>query len=168
MDHLPSSETLGPEEIAHRLCEAIVDGEFAAGARITEREVAERFDCSATTAREVFHYLEKQGAIALSARRGARIIDPGKAPPDDVFAVWDHLRRLLGEELRREGVTPPERPPPGRTAASARLEAIERRLTELGRLGRNDKLGQVMARVALHIAIVAPDRLGEVEASLAR
>lgn len=168
MDSLTSSEPLGPEELAQRLCRAIVDGEFVAGVRITEREVAERFDCSATTAREVFHYLEKQGAIALSARRGARIIDVAKAPPDDVFMVWDHLRRLLGEELRREGVKPPERSSPARDVASARLDAIERRLDELGRLGRNEKLGQVMARVALHIAIVAPDRLGEVEASLAR
>lgn len=159
---------MGPEEIAQRLGRAIVDGEFAAGARITEREVAERFDCSATTAREVFHHLEKQGAITLSARRGARIIDAAKAPPDDVFAVWDHLRRLLGEELRRERANAPERPPLTRGAASARLEAVERRLSELGRLGRNEKLAQVMARVALHIAIVAPTRLDEVEASLAR
>lgn len=159
---------MGPEDIAQRLCRAIVDGEFAAGARITEREVAERFDCSATTAREVFHHLEKQGAITLSARRGARIIDAARAPPDDVFLVWDHMRRLLGEELRREGVAAPERAPFTRGAASARLEAVERRLAELGRLGRNEKLGQVMARIALHIAIVAPDRLGEVEASLAR
>lgn len=161
-------EVGGAPDIALKLGRAIVDGEFEAGARITEREVAERFDCSATTSREVFHLLEKQGAIALSARRGARIIDAAKAPPGDVLIVWDHLRRLLGEELRRSGASPPERELAGRGAASVRLESIENRLSELAELCGNARIGQVLARVALHVAIVAPERLGEIETSLAR
>lgn len=166
----PSASAISsPSAISDELARMIVDGELEAGARITEREVSELFRCSAATAREAFHLLQKQGAIMLSARRGARIVDGRDAPPGDVFVVWDCLRGLLGEEVRGQSEAGSEDLPAlGAGAPSRRLAAVEARLARLGRIARNEKLAQVLSRVAMHVAIVAPERLAEVEASLAR
>lgn len=156
---------ISPVMIADELRSAIVDGAFRSGVRITERVVAERFGCTAAMTRESFHLLEKHGAIILSARRGARVIDAEFAPPDELFIVWDRLRALLGEELRRRNATVNFVPSSERSPRH-RLAAVERVLTELGETSRNPRLTQAMARIALHVAIVSPDRLFEIEESL--
>ncbi|MEE2692592.1 MAG: GntR family transcriptional regulator [Pseudomonadota bacterium] len=160
----------GPLSVAADLRHLIVDGTYKAGARITERTVAERFDCTAASTREAFHLLEKQGAIIVSARRGARVIDHAQAPPSEIFLVWDRLRWLLGEELRRHGqaVNGEGAVTSSGASRSQRLIAAEANLNRLGALAHNKRLAEVMARIALHVMIVAPDRFEEIEASLAR
>lgn len=156
--------------VAEGLRALIVDGELAAGARITERAVAERFDCTASMTREAFHLLEKQGAIVVSARRGARVIDASYAPPKELLVVWDRLRWLLGEELRRRDVPvePADQTEKEAQSLSQRLERVERQLTLLSGLSGNRRLADVMGRVALHVCIVVPERLSELEESLCR
>lgn len=160
----------GPSLVADELRALIVDGSFKAGARITERAVAERFHCTAATTREAFHLLEKQGAIIVSARRGARVIDDQYAPPAELFIVWDRLRWLLGEELRRHDASV-EQLRAGEITAKApsrRLVLVEEQLERLGAASRNARLARAMARIALHVSIVAPERLGEIGESLNR
>jgi DNA-binding GntR family transcriptional regulator len=160
----------GPIGIAAGLRDLIVDGAYKSGARLTERAVAERFGCTAAATREAFHLLEKQGAIVVSARRGVRVIDQEQAPPAEVFLVWDQLRRLLGEELRRHGAKASDdgAMAPAAGSRSNRLAAVEESLSRLGVLAHNRRLVELMARAALHVMIVAPERFGEIEASLAR
>ncbi len=160
----------GPQGIAAELRHLIVDGAYKAGARITERAVAERFGCTAAATREAFHLLEKQGAIVVSARRGARVIDEEQAPPAEIFLVWDRLRWLLGDELRRHGAAVNgDAPQPAAGGSRAqRLGAVEASLARLGGLAHNRRLAEAMARIALHVMIVAPGRFDEIEASLAR
>lgn len=160
----------GPQGVAAELRHLIVDGAYKAGARITERAVAEKFGCTAAATREAFHLLEKQGAIAVSARRGARVIDEEQAPQGEIFLVWDRLRWLLGEELRRHGASVNGDAPKAAAgeSRSQRLGAVEASLLRLGGLSHNRRLAEAMARVALHVMIVAPGRFDEIEASLAR
>lgn len=160
----------GAATVADALRRLIADGAYKAGARITERTVAERFGCTAATTREAFHLLEKQGAIVVSARRGARVIDPEQAPPAEIFLVWDRLRWLLGEELRRHGESIDGESDLALSGSprSHRLAQTEATLLKLGARARNRRLAEAMARIALHVTIVAPDRFDEIEASLAR
>lgn len=160
---------MSASDVAGELRALIVDGELAAGARITERTVIERFHCTASTTREAFHLLEKQGAIIVSARRGARVIDADHAPPRELFVVWDRLRWLLGEELRRQAAAPPAgKLGPAGKSRSKRLDAVESRIATLSDMSGLPRLAQIMGQIALHVCIVAPDRLIEIEESLSR
>ncbi len=166
----PGQDGSSAAAVAEGLRALIIDGELPAGARITERAVAERFDCTASTTREAFHLLEKQGAIMVSARRGARVIDADYAPPRELFVVWDRLRWLLGEELRRHDASaePASQPEKAARTRSQRLKLVERQLALLSRVSGNPRLADVMGQVALHVCIVAPERLAELEESLSQ
>ena len=155
--------------VAEGLRAIIIDGELSPGARITERAVAERFDCTASTTREAFHLLEKQGAIIVSARKGARVIGAQQAPPRELLIVWDRLRWLLGENLRPSDVSvlPEEGTGPGRPR-SQRLAQVEQRLRVMSDMSGHPRLAELMGRVALHVCIVAPDQLDMIEESLRR
>jgi DNA-binding GntR family transcriptional regulator len=158
----------GPPVMAARLRDLIVDGRFPAGARLTEREIGAIFGCSAAAVREILHFLEKEGAVSLSARKGARVMDPRSASPADVLSVWNVLHPLLAQEMARKGIKPgPGKSPAQGVAASARLRALEGRLARIGKAVGNEKLVSILARAALHLAIVAPERFGELEAELA-
>jgi DNA-binding GntR family transcriptional regulator len=158
----------GHAAIAARLRDRIVDGQFAPGARITEREVSALFGCSASAVREVFHLLEKEGAITLSARRGARVVDAQAAPPGDVQTTWDILRVLLAREVERKTNWPPADALPDDASRATRLKALEARLHELGEAIGNRRLTAILARVAMHLAIVDPARFTQVEAGMNR
>lgn len=154
-------------EVADGLRTMIIDGELTPGARVTERAVAERFDCTASTTREAFHLLEKQGAIIVSARKGARVIDAKQAKPRELLVVWDRLRWLLGEELRRSQTSglPAERTSPAKSR-SQRLAHVEQRIRVMSNMCGHPRLAEIMGRVALHACIVAPEQLDEIEESL--
>ncbi len=161
-----------PDSNAHQaaidLCRRIVDGQFVAGQRITEREVATLYGVSAAMSREIFHLLEKLGAVTQSARRGARIVDAHRAPPDEVEATWNLLADFLLAEVRRvTGDAPPigRRMGPG-IRPTMRVDAIERRVERLAELARNARIVDLMSRAAMHLAIVAPDRLPDAEGRL--
>lgn len=160
----------GPAAIAPNLRDLIVEGRFAPGVRITEREVSQLFGCSAGAAREVFHLLEKDGAIVLSARRGASIIDSRNAPPAQVWAVWDLLLPLLFAEVdRKSGLTAPSfGGRAGQASPAHRLRLIEAHLDRLGRLGHNSRVAEILGRLTLHLAIVEPGALDRLEKDLVR
>lgn len=158
----------GPAAIAASLRDRIVDGQFAPGARVTEREVGALFGCSAAAVREVFHLLEKEGAITLSARRGARVVDAQVAPPGDVMTMWAVMRRLLAREVERKTNWPPGEALATDAPLSARLRALEGRLAQLGSAIDNPRLTRILSRVAMHLAIVDPAGFGRIEAGMDR
>ncbi len=57
-------------DIATLLLDAIDRGEYGPGARLTEMELATRFNVSRTPVREALNRLESQGVVARDARRG--------------------------------------------------------------------------------------------------
>lgn len=60
-------------DVLGQLRDFIVEGEFAPGARIPERELCERFGISRTPLREALKVLAAEGLIELLPNRGARI-----------------------------------------------------------------------------------------------
>jgi DNA-binding GntR family transcriptional regulator len=59
------------ERIAHVLREQIITGELAMGARLSEREIAERLSVSRAPVREALPILEAEGFVSSSRRRAA-------------------------------------------------------------------------------------------------
>jgi DNA-binding GntR family transcriptional regulator len=63
------------DQIFDQVVEAIVRGEFAAGAPIGEVEIAERFGVSRAPAREAIFRLEAKGLVTRAAHFGARVVE---------------------------------------------------------------------------------------------
>jgi DNA-binding GntR family transcriptional regulator len=67
------------DRIAERLQTEIVSGKYAPGARLIEREIAERFGVSSIPAREALQILEARGLARKRLNRGYTVIDPSPA-----------------------------------------------------------------------------------------
>lgn len=69
-----SSRTLTlPEQIAEKVGSAIIKGQFEAGDRIQEQDLAAQFQVSRGPVREALRILEKEGMIQILPRRGAQV-----------------------------------------------------------------------------------------------
>jgi DNA-binding GntR family transcriptional regulator len=63
-------------QVAERLKEEILAGERAAGSRLRQVEIAERFGVSTTPVREALAMLQREGLVRLHAQRGAVVFLP--------------------------------------------------------------------------------------------
>lgn len=70
-----SSRDLGLEAYA-RMKQAIAEGTFRAGERLTEADVASRLTMSRTPVREAIHRLETEGLLSHESRRGLIVTKP--------------------------------------------------------------------------------------------
>ena len=98
------------EQIAARLSDRIVAGEYTPGQRIMEQALAEEFSVSRGPVREALRLLEKDGLVTILPRRGAQVtrlsIDEVKEI-FDVRAMLNGLRdRLVAESPDREALLP--------------------------------------------------------------
>jgi len=100
----PLTQSL-PEQIAARLSERIVSGEYAPGQRIMEQTVAEEFEVSRGPVREALRLLEREGLVIINARRGAQVTNPTISEVNEIFdirAMLNGLRdRLVAESPQR-------------------------------------------------------------------
>jgi len=100
----PLTQSL-PEQIATRLSERIVSGEYAPGQRIMEQGIAEEFEVSRGPVREALRLLEKEGLVIINARRGAQVTNPTISEVNEIFdirAMLNGLRdRLVAESPQR-------------------------------------------------------------------
>jgi DNA-binding GntR family transcriptional regulator len=64
------------EQIAAALRHEIVTGQFAAGARLRQVEVAQRFGVSTTPVREAFGLLQSEGLVQIDTHRGVTVFLP--------------------------------------------------------------------------------------------
>lgn len=71
------------DELRHR----ISNGEFMPGERLSENDLAQRFDVSRNTLREAFRVLEEQGLAAHVPHRGVSVTAPSVADVIDIFRV---------------------------------------------------------------------------------
>lgn len=81
------------DELHDKLRDAIIRGELAPNARVTEEVVALRANVSRTPVREALHRLEVDGLIRTSAR-GATVVEFTAEELAETCAVRDHLEGL--------------------------------------------------------------------------
>jgi len=95
------------ERLVAGVRDMIVEGELAAGARIPERLLCERFGVSRTPLREALKALASEGMVELLPNRGARVTRLTERDVDDMFQVMAALEALSGT-LACERITEPE------------------------------------------------------------
>lgn len=117
-------------ELAYReLVRAVIDGSLAAGERLAEEQLAERFGISRTPVREALRRLNEEGLVETVPRCGFRVCRP---EPAEIEALFDCRARI--EPLALElawGKIPADRL---RELAWA-LEQAERSSDRAGRAG---------------------------------
>jgi len=76
-----------PEQIADRVCERIMRGDFPAGQRIQEQMLSASFRVSRGPVREALLLLERDGLIRIEPRRGASVRRLSADEVGDLFAI---------------------------------------------------------------------------------
>ena len=84
-------------ELVERLRDLIVDGSLAAGKKIPERELCERFGVSRTPMREALKVLASDGLVSLAPNRGAWVSKITVVELEEVFPIMGALEGLSGE-----------------------------------------------------------------------
>lgn len=85
------------EQIAERLREQILTGEYRPGDRISEKKVAESFSISRTPAREALRILHREGAVRLYPNRGAYVPEYDRRMILDAIEMVEYLESAAGE-----------------------------------------------------------------------
>ena len=125
-----------PAQIAVRIGQAIVDGEFEPGEKLREVDLAGRFGVSRASIREALRVVEREGLVTILPQRGAQVTALSVQEVQDVFDIRASLMGLACSRL----------------ASSATLQThrqLETLLREL-RAARDD--GDAYARASLAIS----------------
>ena len=96
----PTSETYRiyatlPAQIAVRIGQAIVDGEFAPGEKLREVDLASRFGVSRASVREALRSVEREGLVTILPQRGAQVTALSAPEVQDVFDIRANLMGLV-------------------------------------------------------------------------
>lgn len=126
-----------PEQIAKQLGTEIIAGQIAGGTRLQEVELATRFQVSRGPVREALRMLERDGLIALNARRGAQVTELTPSELNNIFDPRIVLNGLLARRVA-EQVTP---------EFAARFNAGVREIERIARDGDTDAYVQGVFRV---------------------
>jgi len=129
--------------LLERLRDLIVEGELAAGARVPERVLCERFGVSRTPLREALKVLAAEGLIELLPNRGARVAQLTPTDIAQTLKVIGTLEALAGETAC-ERITETE-------LAEIRALHLEMRAHH----ARRDRPAYFKANQAIHQALVA-------------
>ncbi len=78
--------TLG-DEVADRLRDAILTGEFAPGQRLREESLAEMLQVSRGPIRDAFGALERDGLVALTPHHGATVVELSREDLEEVYSL---------------------------------------------------------------------------------
>lgn len=82
------------EQVYDALCDAIVTGNLAPGARLRDQDLAERLGVSRTPVREALQRLEDEGLIETSPRASTRVAPLDARAARDAFPVVAALHAL--------------------------------------------------------------------------
>lgn len=116
------------EQIAARLSERIVSGEYTPGQRIMEQALAAEFSVSRGPVREALRLLEKDGLVTILARRGAQVTQLSIDEVREIFDVRAMLNGLRDRLIAEH---------PDRVRILARLEPDIEALTRYARDARH-------------------------------
>jgi DNA-binding GntR family transcriptional regulator len=101
--HLPLRD-----QVLRALRNAIINGDYAPGERLTEDRLATDFGVSRNPVREALRVAETDGFVVILPRRGAVVASPTDTAITDIFAVRERLEplaaRLAAERAEPEGV----------------------------------------------------------------
>lgn len=86
------------ERLFHTLTEAILRGELAAGSKISEPLLAQRYGVSRGPLREALHRLQERRLIVRTANHGARVVQPTPEMLAGIFTVREALEGVAARE----------------------------------------------------------------------
>jgi DNA-binding GntR family transcriptional regulator len=109
------------EQIADRLAADITQGRYAAGERIREQEIADRFGVSRGPIREALRVLERENLVEIMPWRGARVRAPSRREIEDALEIRGTLVALAARLAASRG-------------DSEQFEKIAALVDEVGRL----------------------------------
>jgi DNA-binding GntR family transcriptional regulator len=90
-----------PEQIADRICNAILSGEIRPGERIQEIPVANMFNVSRGPVREALRLLEHEGLVTFSPRRGAQVTALSIEEVGQLFDIRAALSSLAAQQAAK-------------------------------------------------------------------
>jgi DNA-binding GntR family transcriptional regulator len=131
------------DKLANDIAEAILSGEFAAGSRLDEQLLAQRYSVSRTPIREALRQLATTGLIEVRPRRGAIVTRVTPAMLEELFVAMAELEATCAR-LAALSMLPTER---------RRLQAHQERMGEMARAGEVDEF--IEANHVLHGLIYA-------------
>ena len=150
-----------PEQIAARLSERIVAGNYPPGQRILEQAVSAEFAVSRGPVREALRLLERDGLVTILPRRGAQVTRLSIAEVREIFDIRASLNglrdRSIAEDPERDRVLPMLEEEVGRLARLARdskagedyVETVFRLNHFLNSAARNRRLRDILSSLAL-------------------
>lgn len=83
--------------IVEQIAEAIVEGRFAEGAKLTESELSQAFGTSRTPVRDALRILAQDGLVVLLPRKGARVVTFGPHWTAHVYVCRAYLQGLAAK-----------------------------------------------------------------------
>lgn len=128
-----------PEQIAARLSERIVAGNYPPGQRIMEQAVSAEFGVSRGPVREALRLLERDGLVTILPRRGAQVTTLSIEEVREIFDIRASLNGLRDRRIA-EG---PER--------DRVLPMLEEEVERLARLARDARGGDEYVEVVFRL-----------------
>ncbi|MEU6622368.1 GntR family transcriptional regulator [Streptomyces litmocidini] len=115
------------ERVYVELRERIIEGDYPAGLRLVEREIADELRVSRVPVREAMQRLESEGFLSVQPRRGSVVAEFGPRDAEYLFDVRENLEGLAARLAARHAT-------PAGLRDLERLLARARRAAESGRL----------------------------------
>ena len=122
MLRVPREETSLRQRATRTLRAAILDGVFAPGQKLSERELCAQLDVSRSCVRESLQHLQAEGLITLVPHRGPEVARISVKEVRDIYAVRESLESLAGRGFALN-------------ASEAMRRALRAKLTELAQPG---------------------------------
>jgi DNA-binding GntR family transcriptional regulator len=88
-----------PAQIAARIGQAIVDGQFKPGEKLREADLARSFSVSRASVREALRLVEGEGLVTILPQRGAQVTELSAQEVQDVFEIRANLMGLAFARL---------------------------------------------------------------------
>jgi len=115
---VPREETSLRQRTTQTLRTAILDGVFAPGQKLSERELCESLDVSRSCLRESLQHLQAEGLITIVPHKGPEVTSISASEVRDIYAVRASLESLAGRGFAEHAI-------------QAQREALRAKLTEL-------------------------------------
>lgn len=141
----PEIELATSVRIAHALREQIITGELPMGAKLNEREIADRLAVSRVPVREALPILEAEGFISSQPRRGAVVHTFTLGDAREVFDLRRQIEPLASELAARRAAAGADV-----TAMCEALDAAQAPAGPLPPSSRNSDLHEEIIKLAGH------------------
>lgn len=153
------------DHLARAIVRGLYEGQFAAGQRLVEPDLMERYGVSRSTVREAIQKLTAQGIVESHLNRGARIRQVTRNQARNILLILERLLSLAARQAaenidtsdhreRLEQVLAPFQTPfePGTEPDRFDFARIRNRFNRtLARIGGNDDLAALLSNLTSHM-----------------